>query len=207
MYGAPNTRRLLKYLHQSFQAPMTKTKIATSPRHFHLPLHVTACSKPQLVCGAPIQVSDSHCSSQGTGCASSATASVDEGSSNPAKKRKLFKKPLKRGAMVGGTDCAKIFDKVGPGASWKEKKGRARKLTIHRGDQGPRNIKEWQRGQNITIHPGDSSSEDEVLGWTDSGLMLRNLFESNTSAEKSKKEVSGQRKVEGNPARKEGDGC
>ena len=106
--------------------------------------------------------------------------------------------------MVGGTDGAKVFDKVGLGANWKEKKGRARKLMIHRGDQGPRNIKEWQRGQNITIHPGDSSSEDEILGWTESGLMLRNLFE----LPNTKKDASdGHHKDEGNPASKEGDGC
>ena len=26
-------------------------------------------------------------------------------------------------------------------------------------------------------HPGDSSSEDEILGWTEPGRMMRNLFD------------------------------
>ena len=101
---------------------------------------------------------------------------VDEGSSRPVKKRKLLRKPVK--GRGGGTDCAKMFDKVKPNPeAWKKKREERRRKYYYNGDQGPRNIEEWKLGYNLSRHPGDSSSEDEILGWTEPGRMMRNLFD------------------------------
>ena len=178
MYGIPHSRRLLRYLHKThLQAPEKTQATPKSPHHYHVPLHVTACSKPKLVCGVPVQVPDSRCD-QGGSCQS--VQPMEAADPRPAKKRKLFKRPVKEGARVGGTECGleKHFDKVGLADNdkmRKERKGRSKSKTNYRRGE-PTRCRMWQHGYVESRHPGDSSSEDERLGWSEPGQFLRNMF-------------------------------
>ena len=77
-----------------------------------------------------------------------------------------------------GTDCGLEgrFDKVGlVDKVGKEKGGRNKsKNNYWKGE--PTRCRAWQQGYVESRHPGDSSSEDERLGWSEPGRFLRNMF-------------------------------